>query len=72
MDTDPVNINQETLFNKVQFPYVAPVEDLKYIHPDIKTLFCTREIPNVQLAGTLKNFVENWKILTNDTEILSL
>ena len=72
MDTDTVNINQETLLNKVQLPYVVPVEDLKHIHPYIKTLFCAREIPNVQLAGTLKNFMENWKILTNDTEILSL
>ena len=26
----------------------------------------------MQLAGRLKNFIENWKILTNDTEILSL
>ena len=72
MDTDTVNINQETLFNKVQLPYVVPVEDLKHIHPYIKSLFCAREIPSVQLAGTLKNFMENWKILTNDTEILSL
>ena len=72
MDTDMVNINQETLFNKVQFPYVVPVEDLKHIHPYIKSLFCARKIPNVQLAGRLKNFIENWKILTNDTEILSL
>ena len=72
MDTDTVNINQETLFNTVQFPYAVPVEDLKHIHPYIKSLFCAREIPSVQLAGSLKNFIENWKILTNDTEILSL
>ena len=67
-----VIINQETLFNKVKFPYVPPVEDLKNIYPHIKSLFCARKIPNVQLAGRLKNFIENWKILTNDTEILSL
>ena len=72
MDTDTVNINQETLFNTVQFPYAVPVEDLKHIHPYIKSLFCAREIPSVQVAGSLKNFIENWKILTNDTEILSL
>ena len=72
MDTDTVNINQETLFNTVQFPYAVPVEDLKHIHPYIKSLFCAREIPSVQLAGSLKKFIENWKILTNDTEILSL
>ena len=39
---------------------------------NIKSLFCTQKIPNVQLAGRLKNFTENWEILTNDTDILSL
>ena len=72
MDADMVNRNQETLFSKVEFPYVVPVEDLKHILPYIKSLFCARKIPNVQLAGRLKYFIENWKILTNDTEILSL
>ena len=72
MDSDIVNINRETKFSKVQFPYVVPVENLKHIHPYIKSLFCARKIPNVQLAGRLKNFIENWKILTNDTELLSL
>ena len=72
MDANMVNINQETLFNKVESPDVVPVEDLKHTHPYIKSLFCARKIPNVQLAGRLKTFIENWKILTNDTEILSL
>ena len=72
MDTDMVNINQEALFSKVEFPYVVPVEDLKQIHPCVKSLYCTRKIPNVQLAGRLKNFIESPKILTNDTEILWL
>ena len=67
MDTDMVNVNQETLPNKVQFPYVVPVEDFKHIHPYIKSLFCARKTPNVQLAGRLKNFIENREILTNDT-----
>ena len=72
MDTDTVNINQKTLFNKVKFPNVVTVEDLKHINPYIKSLFCARKIPDVQLAVRLKTFIENWKILTNDTEILSL
>ena len=72
MDTGMVNTNQETLFKKVELHYVVPVEDLKHIHPHIKSLFCARKIPNVQLAGRLKNFIENAKILTDDTEILSL
>ena len=29
VDTDVININQETLFNKVEFHDVVPVEDLK-------------------------------------------
>ena len=32
MDTDMVNIIQGTLFNKVEFPDVVPVEDLKHIN----------------------------------------
>ena len=67
-----VNINQEALFDKVEFPYVLPVEDLKQIHPCIKSLYCARKIPNVQLAGRLRNFIKSLKILTNDAEILSL
>ena len=67
-----ININQEILFNKKEFPHVAPVEDLKQIYPYIKSLFCARKNPNVQLPGRLQNFIENCKILTNDIEILSL
>ena len=32
------------------------MEDLKHIHPYIKSLFCARKIPNLQLAGMLKNY----------------
>ena len=46
MDADMVNINQETLFNEVKFPYVVPVENLKHIHRYIKSLFCAIKIPN--------------------------
>ena len=60
MYTDMLNINLETLFNKVEFPYVVLVEDLKHIHPCIKSLFCARKIQNVQSAGRLKHFIENW------------
>ena len=71
MDTDMVNITQETLFNKVGFPRLVTVKDLKHIHPYIKSLFRARKIPNMQLARRLKNFIESWKILTNDTKTLS-
>ena len=42
-----------------KLPYVILVQDLKSIHPCNKSLFCARKIPNVQLAGRLKNFIEN-------------
>ena len=58
------------LFNKVGFPYVVSVEDLKHINIYI-SLFFARKIANAELAGRLRNFMENWKILKNDTEILS-
>ena len=32
MNTDMVNINQETLFNKAEFPCLVPVENVKHIH----------------------------------------
>ena len=72
MNTDMVNINQDALFNVVEFSYVVPVEDLKHIHPYIRSLFCARKISNLHLAGSLKNFIENWETLANDIEILSL
>ena len=68
-DMDMVNKNLETLFKKVVFPYVVPVEDLNHMHP---SLFCSRKIPNVQFTGSLKSFIENCKILTNEVENLSL
>ena len=39
MDTDMVNISQGTLFNKMEFPYIVPVKDLKSIHPYILTAY---------------------------------
>ena len=42
MGTDMVNINQETLFNKVQFPYVVPVEDLKHTSLHKKPILCKK------------------------------
>ena len=41
-------------------------------NPYIKSLFRARKVSNVQLAGRSKNFIENWKILTDKTDIISL
>ena len=46
-------------YNKAEFPYVVPVEDLNDIHPYIKSLFCASKIQNVQLAGRSQNYIEN-------------
>ena len=73
MDTDMVNINQEILFNKVEFPYVVPSSGESKTHTSLhKKLILWKKNSNLQLAGRLKNFIQNWKILTKDTEILSL
>ena len=58
MNTDMVKRNQETLFNKVELPYLVPVEYLEHMHPYIKSLFCARKIPYGLLAGRLNNFIE--------------
>ena len=49
-----VNINQEILFNKVKFPYLVPVENLKHIQPYTKSLFCARKIPSVPFWRVLQ------------------
>ena len=72
MDADMVNTNKETLFSKVKFLYLIPVEDLTQVHPYKKSLFYARKTQNVQLVGRLKNFIANWEILSNSIEILSL
>ena len=54
MDTYMVNINQEILFNKVKFPYLVPVENLKHIQPYTKSLFCARKIPSVPFWRVLQ------------------
>ena len=71
MDTDIVNINQETFFSKLGFPYVIPMWDLKYKNSSIKSLISTRKIRNVKLAVRLEIFIQNCKTVINDREIRS-
>lgn len=67
-----INISQETLFNKaVQFPDLLQQVESKFIYPRVKNLYFAKEIQECSLAGRLKQFTENWKLLTND-EILSV
>ena len=59
INMDMVNINQESLFSKVEFSYFAPAQELKYIHLYMKILCCARKIPNVQFSERLKDFRED-------------
>ena len=54
------------------FPPIIPIEDLTNIHTWLKSLFFTRIVPHLPLAGRLKHFLEAWEILTKDPEILKI
>ena len=45
-------------------PPINPIADLRNIHPWVKSLLSARIVPNLPLAGRLKHFLEEWKILT--------
>ena len=54
------------------FPPIIPIEDLRNVHPWVKSLFSARIVTNLPLAGRLKHFLEAWEILTKDPEILEI
>ena len=53
-------------------PNLIPQSNLTRVHPWIKQLFSSENIPNVNLAGRLKYFVKAWETLTQDPNVLSL
>ena len=65
-----VKINTKETFFIMLFSPIIPMEDLRNVHPWVKSLFSARKVPNLPLAGTLKHFLEVWEILTKDPEIL--
>ena len=65
-----VKINIKETFFIMLFSPIIPMEDLRNVHPWVKSLFSARKVPNLPLAGTLKHFLEVWEILTKDPEIL--
>ena len=70
--TDKVKTKEkETLFD-MSFPHVIPTNKLENVHLLIRELFSARDVPKLPLAGRLKHFIETWKILTKDSEILEL
>ena len=54
-----------------KFSELIPEESLTNVHPLVKSLL-TGKIPNLQLAGRLAHFSNNWEKLTQDQEILSV
>ena len=62
---------KKTFFNMF-FPLIIPIEDLKNVHPWLKSLFYARKVPNLPLTGRLKHFLEAWEIITKDPEILEI
>ena len=57
------------LVNKPKIPYILPNADLTKVHPMVK-LFTGKIIRAVPSAGHLKQFLNPWKMLTRDQEIL--
>ena len=53
-----------------KFSELIPEKSLTNVHPLVKSLL-TGKIPNLQLAGRLAHFSNNWEKLTQDQEILS-
>ena len=53
-------------------PPITPIADLRNVHPWVKSLFFARIVPNLPLAGRLKHFLEEWKILTKYPEVLTI
>ena len=50
--------------------YCTNVYQLKYVHLLVLNLFPKGETGNLALARRLQYFLENWKIVTNDSKIL--
>ena len=65
-----VKMDTKETFFIMLFSPIIPMEDLRNVHPWVKSLFSARKVPNLPLAGTLKHFLEVWEILTKDPEIL--
>ena len=65
--------NQVNYFVKTPFFNIPDLLEvnLNTVHPLVRTLF-SREVPAVPLAGRLNFFEKNWRVLTQDNNILSI
>ena len=67
-----VKVNtKETFFNRLFLPIIQ-IEDLRNVHPWVKSLFSAIKVSNLPLAKRLKHFLEVWEILSKDSEILEI
>ena len=66
-----VKLKTKETFNLL-FPPIIPIDDLRNVHPRVKSFFSERKVPNLPLAGRVENFLEACKILTKDSEILEI
>ena len=53
-----VKISTKESFFNMLFPPIISIEDLRNVHPWVKSLFSARKVPNLPLTGRLKYF---WK-----------
>ena len=67
-----VKINVKETFFNISFPSIILIEDLKNVHPWVKSLFSARNFQNLPLDGRLKHFLEAWNTLTKNQEILEI
>ena len=68
-----ITVEEPTKTEEVRpiFPEILRSEKFYRVHPIVKKIY-RNVLPQVPLAGRLKYFQENWKILTNDSVILAL
>ena len=55
-------VNENNLFkgDLKEIPTLIPREKLPYAHKLVKILLVSGQLPNVQIAGRLRYFVEKW------------
>ena len=58
--------------NSFEFPVLIPDSDLQNVQLYIKNIFNGMKIPQVPLAGKLKDFLKTWQKLTRDPNKLAI
>ena len=75
MEVQNHNVNT-SLENLKEVPFtknstLVSLASITLIHPAVRKLF-TEEIPNVPLAGSLSQFLKQWKRIIRHLEVLSV